>query len=452
MKVKKLLSVLLVLAVMCTLLVPCVSAEETTRQIPFDIFKECRVQGFAGRDVSEEYYLVKSQAELSQVLDVIEGDENSTAFPKPEKDAKYTDAFFEEKAVIIGLYTFSSGSMRQHIQGLFVTGDTLYVERAVFSPAEGTCDMQYRFALIEVALSDIEGVTSVEDWFPGDVINEEIESVYGLRGDTDNDDRISIKDATLIQKSIASLHTFDAVAELKADANADGEVNVKDATEIQKYSADLKFDSLVGYLVEVLEEYDHTEPTGPTEPTEQPTEPTEFTEPTQTDLQQALEELYEMIERARWAIEPGSNFLAETVRRLTEEQEKAEALYESQNPDYDEVVAQTLALEAAIEGLEYVQLDISVLVPLMNEADRIIDAGSYTEESLDRLNEAMFMGQMACLYGQSQDEVTEAINAIEDAIAKLEPLYDNRERSIGFTVVEEGRVSYYGTDNPVFTL
>ena len=415
MKVKKFLSFFLVLALMCTLFVPCVSADEAIREIPFAIYKECRVQGFVGRDVENEYYLVKSQAELLEVLDSIESDENSTAFPKPETDAKYTDAFFEENAVIIGLYTFGSGSYRHSIENLYVAGDTLYVSRSVFFPEQGTSDMQYRFALMEVALSDIEGVTKVEDSFPGDIIVAEIKSVYGLRGDTNYDEKINVKDATLVQKSIASLHTFTPTALLKADANADGEVNIKDATEIQKYVADFELSSGIGYLVAIYEEYT-------------------------PDLQQALAELDVMIGRAESANPPGSNFVAATVRRLNEEIDKARALYESDNPAYEDVVAQTQALEAAIEGLEPVRLDTSELIPLMNEAERLIDAGGYTDESLERLIEAMFMGQMACLYGQSQSEVTEAIEAIEEAIAKLVPLYSDSERYIDYIIAEECRV------------
>ncbi len=423
MKVKKLLSIFLVLALLCTLFVPCVSADEATREIPFAIYKECRVQGFVDRDVACEYYLVKSQAQLLEVLEFIEGDENNTVFLKPEKDAKYTDAFFEEKAVIIGFYTFSSGSDRHSIENLYITGDTLYVSRSVFSPVAGTCDMQYRFALMEVALSDIEGVTKVEDFFPGDVIIADIKSVYGLRGDADYDNKINVKDATLVQKSIASLHMFAPTTALKADANADDEVNIKDATEIQKYAAGFELNSGIGYLVAIYEEYSTD----------------------MSDLQHALEELSDTILYAQLANPPGSNYAAETVHRLYEEIEKAKALYESDNPTCEEVVAQIEALKAAVDGLEAVNLDTSELIPLMNEAQRLIDAGGYTDESLDKLIDAVFMGQMACLYGQSQSDITEAIEAIEEAMANLVPLFHNGERSIPFTIAQECRVWNYSS-------
>ena len=419
MNLKKFLSVLLVLALMCTLFVPCVSADEVTREIPFAIYKECRVQGFVGRDVENEYYLVKSQAELLEVLDSIESDENSTAFLESERDAKYTDDFFEEKAVVVGLYTFSSESDRHSIEKLSVKGNTLYVyEKFYFSVYENDFIRQHRFALMEVTLSDIEGVTMVDCGLSGDPIQSEVKWVYGLRGDADNDEQINVKDATLVQKSIASLHTFAPTTELKADANADGEVNIKDATEIQKYSAGFTFSNGTGYLVAVFEEY----PLG---------------------INQALEVLGETIEFAEDANPPGSNFVAATLHRLSEEIDKAKVLYKSETPTYEEVMAQIEALDAAIKGLESVKLDTSELTPLMREAQRLIDAGGYTDESLDRLIDANYMGQMACLYGQSQDDVTEAIKAIEEAMAKLVPLFNNGESSIPFTIAEECRVWSY---------
>ena len=53
-------------------------------------------------------------------------------------------------------------------------------------------------------------------------------------GDVNKDGKINIKDATLIQKYLAKLVTFDADQLLLADANADNKVNIKDATYIQK--------------------------------------------------------------------------------------------------------------------------------------------------------------------------------------------------------------------------
>lgn len=56
-------------------------------------------------------------------------------------------------------------------------------------------------------------------------------------GDTDLNGSVNVKDATAVQKHVASLLTLEGVALIQADVTADGSVNVKDATSIQKYVA-----------------------------------------------------------------------------------------------------------------------------------------------------------------------------------------------------------------------
>lgn len=58
-----------------------------------------------------------------------------------------------------------------------------------------------------------------------------------LLGDVNLDGKVSIQDATLIQKAIAKLATLDEVQTAVADATEDGNVNIKDATAIQKWIA-----------------------------------------------------------------------------------------------------------------------------------------------------------------------------------------------------------------------
>ncbi|MBQ8573196.1 MAG: leucine-rich repeat protein [Ruminococcus sp.] len=62
----------------------------------------------------------------------------------------------------------------------------------------------------------------------------------GDLGDVNNDGKVNIKDATLIQKFAAKLQKFDEGESLRADVNTDGKVNVKDATAIQKYAAKIE--------------------------------------------------------------------------------------------------------------------------------------------------------------------------------------------------------------------
>lgn len=60
-----------------------------------------------------------------------------------------------------------------------------------------------------------------------------------MLGDVNKDGKLNIKDATSIQKYLASLITFDSSALAVADFNKDGKVNIKDATTIQKKLAGL---------------------------------------------------------------------------------------------------------------------------------------------------------------------------------------------------------------------
>lgn len=54
-------------------------------------------------------------------------------------------------------------------------------------------------------------------------------------GDVDLNDMVDVKDATLIQKYLASITTLDETQVSLADFNGDGQVNITDATAIQKY-------------------------------------------------------------------------------------------------------------------------------------------------------------------------------------------------------------------------
>ncbi|MBR2723887.1 MAG: leucine-rich repeat protein [Ruminococcus sp.] len=57
------------------------------------------------------------------------------------------------------------------------------------------------------------------------------------RGDVDGDGKISVKDATLIQKYLANLVTLEQIQENAADVAGTPEIRINDATTIQKYVA-----------------------------------------------------------------------------------------------------------------------------------------------------------------------------------------------------------------------
>lgn len=69
----------------------------------------------------------------------------------------------------------------------------------------------------------------VEETLGGDVL--------GLIGDSDEDDNITIKDATAIQKHIANLNMLSENAAALADVDTDERITIKDATAIQKHIA-----------------------------------------------------------------------------------------------------------------------------------------------------------------------------------------------------------------------
>lgn len=70
---------------------------------------------------------------------------------------------------------------------------------------------------------------------------------YYLLGDADGNGRISISDATIIQKIVVGLLTYRGdIATLCLDATEDSSVNIKDATAIQKHLADLPANPNIG--------------------------------------------------------------------------------------------------------------------------------------------------------------------------------------------------------------
>ncbi len=67
-----------------------------------------------------------------------------------------------------------------------------------------------------------------------------------LIGDANSDGNINVKDATQVQKFVASLVILNDIQYLAADANEDGVVNIKDATAIQKFIAGILDNSTIG--------------------------------------------------------------------------------------------------------------------------------------------------------------------------------------------------------------
>ncbi len=96
------------------------------------------------------------------------------------------------------------------------------------------------------AVSDVtvNGGTTADDPTGGELVinnvivtGKAIGSEDILLGDADQDGKITVKDATIIQKFVADLCDLGDAASAQADVNKDKVVNVKDATQIQKFIA-----------------------------------------------------------------------------------------------------------------------------------------------------------------------------------------------------------------------
>ena len=69
-----------------------------------------------------------------------------------------------------------------------------------------------------------------------------------ILGDVDNDDNVTILDATAIQRFLANVPN-DYFEEKAADADEDGVIGILDVTEIQRYLAKLSANNSIGYPV-----------------------------------------------------------------------------------------------------------------------------------------------------------------------------------------------------------
>ena len=72
------------------------------------------------------------------------------------------------------------------------------------------------------------------EWESADAVAD-----INVRGDANLDGKVTIKDATVIQRYLAKLTTLNSKAEKASDADCDGTITIKDVTQIQKYLADI---------------------------------------------------------------------------------------------------------------------------------------------------------------------------------------------------------------------
>lgn len=107
-----------------------------------------------------------------------------------------------------------------------------------------------------------------------------------LYGDLDQNSKVTIKDATVMQKALAKMITLETIQIIVADVNGDVKVNVKDVTTIQKLCANIIKIFTVGQYYVVPGTTQAVTPTEAPKPTVKPTQapitqPTVEPEPTE---------------------------------------------------------------------------------------------------------------------------------------------------------------------------
>ena len=112
------------------------------------------------------------------------------------------------------------------------------------------CTLAMLLALATVCVSayETDGKYLVSDIEGGDKTATDT-YCYGYIGDADFSDKITVRDATTIQKHVANLLTLKDTNSILADADMSGDVNVKDATTIQKWVAGIKVNAPVYHLL-----------------------------------------------------------------------------------------------------------------------------------------------------------------------------------------------------------
>jgi hypothetical protein len=98
--------------------------------------------------------------------------------------------------------------------------------------------------LVPTSTTTVEGGVYTDTSTSGElainnIIIEGSSSKTGINGDLNLDGKITVQDATVLQKSIAKLIKLNSAQNAVADYNNDGNVNIKDVTAIQKYLANL---------------------------------------------------------------------------------------------------------------------------------------------------------------------------------------------------------------------
>ncbi|MBQ9742642.1 MAG: hypothetical protein IJV88_03080 [Ruminococcus sp.] len=146
-------------------------------------------------------------------------------------------------------YTLAESDDKIFVADVFTAFDNYYKETGKFDiiQADGIHPSQAGHSLIADVILELMAELEAAGVLP--VVPAE--KPRYLVGDSDGSEKITISDATAIQKSLAGLITFSSEKQqLAADSDRSGNINVKDATEIQKFLAGLLTETAVNTYVE----------------------------------------------------------------------------------------------------------------------------------------------------------------------------------------------------------
>ncbi len=146
-------------------------------------------------------------------------------------------------------YALAENDDEIFVADVYTAFDNYYKETGKFDiiHADGIHPSESGHALIAEVILDLMAELEAAGVLP--TIPAE-KSEY-LVGDSDGSGKITISDATTIQKHLAGLITFSSEEQqLAADSDRSGNINVKDATEIQKFLAGLLTETEVNTYVE----------------------------------------------------------------------------------------------------------------------------------------------------------------------------------------------------------
>lgn len=177
---------------------------------------------------------------------------------------------------VVDSVTKTTSSATYTTSALAGRDDVLIPSNAQGNYTAGITNVVYLYNLTDTPTDPTQPTDTTEPTDPTDPSQPVGEKI--LIGDVDSDNKVSVKDATEVQKYLVNITQFNSTQIIAGDCDGDKKVSIKDATLIQKYCVDLPDCGNVGQYYET--ETPATQPTteSTTAPTTVSTEPT--TEPT----------------------------------------------------------------------------------------------------------------------------------------------------------------------------